>query len=413
MPPLMPHWLAFGIEATTTVLAVIGLGYYIAAFLAGRVYVAHLKSAARLLAARQMAGNQIPFPSISILKPLKGLDPSMMEAFRSHCRQNYSSPYELIFGVSSMDDPAAAAVVALQAEFPTMPIQLVQCPERLGANGKVSTLVQMLPYAKHEVILINDSDILVTPHYLERVAAAFAKAPAANTRKAKKRVGLVTALYRGRPHGTLPSRLEALGIATDFQVSVLLSRLIEGVRYGLGSTLAVRRETLEKIGGLRPLVNHLADDYELGKRVSDAGYSVHICAEVVETGVPAYNWSAFINHQLRWARTVRDARPGGYIGLIATHGLAWAMLNLLATGFNPIAVWLFVMVFFMRLALAMSVGTGILYDHEVFPSLLLLPLRDVLHLVIWFSGFLGHAIHWRGEDFVLQKGVLHKIDSHF
>src|ERR1019366_9046000 len=286
MLPLMSHWFAFGIEAATTALAIIGLGYYLAAFVAGRVYAAHLKSAARRLAARQMAGNQIPFPSISILKPLKGVDPSMMEAFRSHCRQNYSAPYELIFGVSSMDDPAAAAVVALQAEFPALPIQLVYCPERLGANGKVSTLVQMLPSAKFEVVLINDSDILVTPHYLERVAAGFAEPD-------KKQIGLVTALYRGRPHGTLASRLEALGIATDFQPSVLLSRMIEGVHYGLGSTLAVRREALDKIGGLSPLVNHLADDYELGKRVSDAGYAVHICAEVVETGVPAYNWSGF------------------------------------------------------------------------------------------------------------------------
>lgn len=405
----MPHWLAFAIEATTTALAVIGLGYYLAAFVAGQVYRAHLRGAAKLLAARRMACNEIPFPSISILKPLKGMDPSMMEAFRSHCRQEYRSQYELIFGASSMDDPAAAAVLELKQEFPERRIELVICPERLGANGKVSTLIQMLPSAKFDVVLINDSDIRVTPHYLERVAAAFAEAPAAKSKKAKKQVGLVTALYRGRPHGTIWSRFEALGIATDFQPSVLLSRMVEGVHYGLGSTLAVRREALEKIGGLKPLVNHLADDYELGKRVSDAGYAVHICAEVVETGVPAYKWSGFIGHQLRWARTVRDARPAGYVGLITSHGLAWAMLNLIASGLHPIAVWLFVMVFFMRLALAMSVGAGILGDHEVLPGLLLLPLRDAIHHAVWCCGFLGHTIHWRGEDFLLKKGVLKKL----
>ncbi len=191
---LMPHWLAFGIEATTTALTVIGLGYYMAAFVAGQVYRGHLRGAAKLPAARRLAGNEIAFPSISILKPLKGMDPSMMEAFRSHCRQEYKSPYELIFGVASMDDPAAAAVLDLKKEFPERRIELVICPERLGANGKVSSLVQMLPASKFEVVLINDSDIRVTPHYLERVAAAFAEAPAAKSKNAKKQVGLVTAL---------------------------------------------------------------------------------------------------------------------------------------------------------------------------------------------------------------------------
>ena len=133
---------------------------------------------------------------------------------------------------------------------------------------------------------------------------------------------MVTALYRGRAHGTLASRLEALGIATDFMAGVLLSKMIEGgLHYGLGSTLAVSREALEKIGGLVALVDHLADDYELGARVAQAGYRVALSAEVVETGVPAYGWRGFVDHQLRWARTVRDARPGGYVGLMLTHGL--------------------------------------------------------------------------------------------
>ena len=143
------------------------------------------------------------------------------------------------------------------------------------------------------------------------------------SRTTAKPVGLVTALYRGRAHGTLASRLEALGIATDFRPGVLLSKMIEGgMRYGLGSTLAVRREALDRIGGLLPLVDYLADDYELGARVERAGYRVALSAEVVETAIPAYGWRGFVDHQLRWARTVRDARPWGYAGLIFTHGLA-------------------------------------------------------------------------------------------
>lgn len=400
MPEVVSRWIAH----VTTSLAALGIGYYFAAIIAAFAYRLHLRAAAREIAARVKKGEKIPLPTVSILKPLKGLDPSMMEAFRSHCRQQYAAAFELIFGVASLDDPAATAVEELKREFPAVAITLVHTPERLGANGKVSTLIQMLPHARHEVILINDSDILVSPHYLERVAAAFAL-------KDERRVGMVTALYRGRPHGTLWSRLEALGIATDFQPSVLMSRMVEGVKYAFGSTLAVRREALEKIGGLEPLVNHLADDYELGKRVHDAGYAVHICAEAVETGIAPYKFGGFVSHQLRWARTVRDARPFGYAGLLVSHGLALAMVNLIASGLSIDSIFIFVMSFFARITLAMEVGAGILGDHEVLPGLLLLPLRDALHLALWCAGFFGRTIHWRGEEFFLRKGVLKRLSG--
>jgi ceramide glucosyltransferase len=217
----------------------------------------------------------------------------------------------------------------------------------------------------------------------------------------------VTTLYRGRAHETLGSRLEALGIATDFMAGVLLSKLIEGgLHYGLGSTLAVSREALEKSGGLLPLVNYLADDYELGARVANAGYRVALSAEVVETGVPAYKWSGFVNHQLRWARTVRDSRPGGYMGLIVTHGIGWVLLNLLASGLSPVSLWLLGLSFFLRLAQAMTVGAEVLGDHRVLANLWLLPLRDVVAMGVWAAGFAGNTIVWREERFVLKDGKL-------
>ena len=197
----------------------------------------------------------------------------MIDAFRSHCVQSYTGEFELLFGVSSLTDPAVAAVEQLKVEFPERTIRLIECPERLGTNGKVSTLVQLAAHARFDFLLINDSDITVSPRYLERVMACFA--PAEHNGKAAQQVGLVTALYRGRAHGTLPSRLEALGIATDFMAGVLLSKWLEGgLHYGLGSTLAVSREALDRIGGLQVLVDHLADDYELGARVDKAGYRV-------------------------------------------------------------------------------------------------------------------------------------------
>jgi ceramide glucosyltransferase len=237
-------------------------------------------------------------------------------------------------------------------------------------------------------------------------------APPQSSAKPQPQVGLVTALYRGRAHGTLPSRLESLGIATDFQAGVLLSKMIEGgLHYGLGSTLAVSREALDKIGGLAPLVDHLADDYELGARVSRAGYRVILSAEVVETAIPAYHWRGFLDHQVRWARTVRDARPGGYFGLIFTHGLAWAVLNIMASGLSPLSLWLLGLSFFLRLALAMTVGAQVLADHQMLPNLWLLPLRDLIAMAVWAAGFAGNTIVWRGQRFELKEGRLIRLDQ--
>ena len=401
------HALALAVEIVTTSLTVAGMGYFLAAIVAARVFM-HERRAPRPDFA----------PGVSILKSLKGLDPGMMDAFRSHCVQNYAGEYELLFGAASLDDPAAAAVMDLQIEFPGRAIRLIQCLEKLGTNGKVSTLSQLVTHARHDFLLINDSDITVSPRYLERVMYGFAPA---SKDAAKSSVGLVTALYRGKAHKSdshgrglpsrLPLRFEALGIATEFMPGVLLSKLIEGgLHYGLGSTLAVRREALEKIGGLLSIVDYLADDYELGARISKAGYRVEVSAEVVETSVPSYSWRGFFDHQLRWLRTVRCSRPVGYAGLIFTHGLVWALLNVLASGLSPLSLWLLGLSFFLRLAQAMTVGAAVLGDHEVLPNLWLLPLRDVIAMALWASGFSGDTIIWRGERFMLKGGKLQKAN---
>ncbi len=184
-----------------------------------------------------------------------------------------------------------------------------------------------------------------------------------------------------------------------------------GLRYGLGSTLAIRREALEKSGGLAPLADYLADDYELGVRVFQAGFRVALSAEVVETAIPAYGWNGFFDHQLRWARTVRDARQWGYAGLIFTHGLGWALLNVLASGLSPLSLWLLGLSFFLRLTLAMIVGAQVLGDHQVLPSLWLLPLRDLIAMGVWVGGFAGDTIVWRGERFVLKDGKLQRASE--
>jgi ceramide glucosyltransferase len=387
----MMHAFAVSAEIFTTVLAVAGMGYFVAALLAAWRFLAERRKPLAAFA-----------PGVSLLKSLKGLDPGMIDGFRSHCRQSYAGEYELLFGVASLSDPAVEAVRQLQAEFPERAIRLIECPERLGTNGKISTLIQLAAHARYDYLLINDSDITVSPRYLERVMGCF-------TPGVGPEVGLVTALYRGRAHGTLPSRLEALGIATDFQAGVLLSKWIEGgLHYGLGSTLAVSRAALEKIGGLQVLVDHLADDYELGARVDKAGFRVALSAEVVETNIAAYGWRGFLDHQLRWARTVRDARPAGYTGLLFTHGLGLALLNVLASGASLLSLWLFGLSLCLRLSLAMTVGAEVLGDRQVLPSLGLLPLRDLIAMGVWAAGFAGNTIVWRGERFALKDGKLEK-----
>jgi ceramide glucosyltransferase len=337
-------------------------------------------------------------PPVSILKPLKGADPEMYESFRSHCLQDYPE-YEIIFGVSDADDPAIESVKALQREFPERRIQLLMCQKILGANVKVSNLAQMLPAARHDCLLVNDSDIRVEPGYLRRVTAPLADPQA----------GMVTCLYRGVAGATLGSHLEALGISTDFCPSVLAARQLEGIHFGLGSTLAFRRNELEKVGGFLSFVDYLADDYELGKRIASLGLKVELSQVVVETYLPAYSLREFLAHQLRWARGVRDARAGGYLGLGFTFGIFWALVALAASRGAAWAYSALVITLFLRLAVAGVVGRSILRDNHALRYAWLIPLRDLVAVAVWIASLGGNTVTWRGEHFRLSKGKLNRI----
>jgi ceramide glucosyltransferase len=363
-------------------------------------YLICLVSAAIFLRERASApgGTSQFLPPVSILKPLKGTDPEIYQCFRSHCLLDYPD-YEIIFGVHDPHDPAIESVRRLQREFSDRRIQLVICEELLGANVKVSNLVQMLTVAQHEHIIVNDSDIRVEPDYLRCVL----------TPLRDSQVGLVTCLYRGVPAGTLGSQLESLGISTDFCAGVLAARLLEGIHFGLGSTLAFRRADLEKAGGFAAVVDYLADDYELGKRISDLGLTVKLSDVVVETFLPAYRFRDFLAHQLRWARGVRDARAGGYFGLVLTFGLMWSGLALVASGGSAWAWESLAATALLRIAVAFGVGRGVLRDRQMFKNVWLVPLRDLLAVVIWIASFAGHTVTWRGDRFQLKNGQLIRL----
>jgi len=377
------------LAAGCALLALAGTGYFAMCIWAGLRFLSHRRETPTFA------------PPISIMKSLKGVDPHMRAAFRSHCLLEYPQ-YEVLFGVNDLNDPAAALVKEVQQEFPNAKLRVIHCPEVLGANGKISTLAQMLPRATYEHVLINDSDILVEPDFLGRVIQNFAH----------PNVGMVTTLYRALTGRGLWSRLEAIGINTDFMGGVLVAREIEGgIRFALGATVATTKSVLAKIGGLESLVDVLGDDYELGARAAAAGYHVELGDSVVETAVADYKWLDYWHHQLRWARTNKGLRPGGYFGLIITFALPWAILAVLAA---PRAWWtwaVLVIVNIVRALAAAVIGLKVLQDSEVWRDFWLVPVRDCAALAVWIASYLGNTVVWRGERFRLRKGQLMRTDS--
>jgi ceramide glucosyltransferase len=385
--PLTPSSVIAAVAAIGTVCS---LGFYFLAVLSVASFLRH---------ARQRF-TQAPLPDqlppVSILKPLKGVDPEIWESFCSHCEQDYPQ-FQLIFGVSDPADAAVEVVRKLRAKYPKLAIDLMVCDRILGTNIKVSNLAQMLPAARHDILLVNDSDIRVPSDYLRKVIAPFGD----------NSVGLVTCLYRGVAAPTLGSRLEALGISADFVPGVLSARFLEkGLHFGLGSTLAFRRRDLEAIGGFAALLDYLADDYELGRRIAATGKRVELSAATVTTFLPAYTMRDFIRHQLRWSRTIRDARRWGYAGLLFTFGLPWALVTLWAAHGAARAWALLALTFVARLAVGFVSAALVLNDNQFFRNVTLLPLRDSIAPLVWAASFMGNRIHWRGGVFNLKDGRL-------
>jgi ceramide glucosyltransferase len=365
-----------------------GLVYHLLAAWCARRYLKE-QAARETAAVAAPVGEQ---PPITILKPLRGADAEAYEAFATFCRQEYPA-YELVFGVLEADDPSVAVVERLQADFPHAAIRLVISDRRIGANLKVCNLANMLAEARHELLLISDSDMRVAPDYLARIAAAFTG-----------NVGLVTCPYRGVKLQTSAAALEALGIATDFLPGVLLVAQLGRPDFAFGSTIALRRSLLEQIGGLEGIADYLADDFQLGHRVTAAGKGVCVSAYVVESVLGNRGMRAMFARRLRWARTVRVCRPAGHAASVITQSSCFALAYLAATGFTPQG-WL---VLFAALAVRSLTGWHIavhsLGNRELRRWFWLLPIEDLLAFALWVGSWLGQHVLWRGVRFRLGKG---------
>jgi ceramide glucosyltransferase len=363
-------------------------------------YLLSIWSAVGFFRRRDAAGDETFAPPISILKPCRGLDREAYENFASFCRQNYPE-YEILFAVADPSDPAIPVIERIIRDFPAVPIRLIRSVPAVGANGKVNKLIRLAAEARHDLLVINDSDVRVAPDYLHRVAAPFGD-PA---------VGAATAMYRAETNGSLGAELEAIGISSEFQAGVLSAWRLEGVKFALGATMACTRRALEAIGGFEALADYHSDDYELGSRIAARGYRVELLRDPVTLVYGRQSLGEFAAHQLRWALTTRFARPGGHFGLVLTFGLPWSLVAAAVAPAWWIAAAYLGAYLVLRLAAAWTVGVWGLGDGLLRRRLWLVPLRDATGFVTWVASYFWTRIEWRGSAFHVVRGKLVPVDD--
>jgi len=372
--------LLFGVDSHPgKVLA----GIFLAVFLGALVYSAlEIVAAMRYLSVRPPQGQGTE--PISILKPLAGLDLDLESNLRTFFEQDYPA-FEILFAVRTEGDPAAQVVVRLQQEYSKIRSRLVVTGEPAYPNAKVFSLERMLEVAANDLVVMSDSDIRVTPNFLQIASSEFQQ----------RRVGIATCPYRAVPGRSLWSKLEATGMNTGFWGGALVARMLEGMRFAVGPTIIARRSVLESIGGFARLRDYLAEDFVMGQFAADAGYGVILSSYVVEHHIGSASLRENIAHRVRWARSTRRSRPAGYIGQLFTMPFPVALM---VCAFSP-AWWP---------VLPVGLAVRAIAAHTVSARVLgaklnweLLPVEDVIGFLSWIAGFFGNTISWRGRRYRL------------
>ena len=339
-------------------------------------------------------------PAVTIFKPICGLEQGMDDNLRSFCEQDYPE-YQIIFGLHGNDDDAIPVIRKIIEDYPQLDLEIIIDARLHGSNHKISNLINMFPAAKHEILVVSDSDMRVRKNYLHDVVAPFANA--AN--------GAVTCLYSGRTDDGVPSKLNAMFINEWFLPSVLISDALKDISYCLGATMAVRRKILTDFGGFEALANYLADDYMLGQMVSERGYKVHLSHSIVENLSYEPNYKSLFLHELRWARTLRAAEPLGYMGTFITD-------TLIVSSFTAFFALLFTQHTFLPASiLGITITARILLHLQVKSalelngtgSIFLIPVRDVMSFIIRIVSYMGNSVEWRNHTFsVDDDGLMHE-----
>jgi ceramide glucosyltransferase len=341
---------------------------------AGRRFPLHLRRALPL-----------PLPPLSILKPLKGLDSLTEKCLRSWFEQKYLADVELLFGVASADDPVCGVIRKLALEYPERRSKLIICNPLLGPNGKISSLCHMLPFAAYEHLIISDDDVEIHHGFLEQIAASLTED-----------VALTSCFYLLRPLNT-PMALEAVAVNADFWTQVLQRNHLKSMDFALGAVIGTSRPTLNRIGGFEPLLDYLADDYQLGKRITEAGGKLTICPIPVTCWAEEHGWARVWNHQLRWARTIRVCQPLPYFLSILGNGTLWPLLAALVS--PGLAVFsLLVRCFSAKVNYARLTGS------DGWIAFALAPVKDLFSAILWALAFAGNTVTWRDQRFRVHRG---------
>jgi ceramide glucosyltransferase len=370
------------IRAALLLVALAPFGYYIVAIVAARRFFAK-----RLL---PLAADFTP--PVSILKPIYGLDREAYENYASFCRQDYPE-FEILFCVSDDRDPAVSVIQKIIVDFPERPIRLLVGSEPLGASDKVNKLCRMVSEARHEIVIVTDSDVRVNPGFLRAIAGAFRD----------PEVGGVTCLYRGLTDGSFAAGLEAMGNSTDFAAGVLVNWLGGKIDFMLGAIMATTKNNLAEIGGFESLVDYFCDDFELGNRIAKKGHHIQLSTFPVSIVYPRETLAEAFRHQVRWNLSIRYSRGAGHLGLIFTQGLPWTILAALVAPSLTIALAYVAAYVVLRSEMARDVGVWGMQDRALRAKLVLLPVRDAFAFVVWLASFFPQRIRWRDKEFHVRN----------
>jgi ceramide glucosyltransferase len=381
-----------------TLLAAVALGYGVAASIAVRLW---RNSAGQR---RLGSGGAAPPPPVTVLKPLCGAEPGLEHSLRSFCEQDYFGDVQIVFGVQHPADPALAVLEGLKRDYPRHDLTVVIDSTRYGASAKVSNLINMMRAARHDWLVLADSDVRVPPGYLTAVTAPLADPT----------VGIVTCPYRGIPRPGLWSRLGALFINDWFIPSVRVAALFGSRAFAFGATIALRRDTLNAIGGFRAIADQLADDYRLGELTRRRGQRTVLSDVVVDTWVDERNFRQLAQHGLRWLRTIRVVRPGGYALSAVTFSVPVAFLGCVLADGAPLAVYSLVATVLLRVLLHLATHAPDPTQSAPRPQLWAIPLADGLGFALWCGAFVTREVQWRqGRYRVARDGSVQPISRGF
>jgi len=341
-------------------------------------------------------GRVSQLPPVTLLKPVRGIEPRLRDSLESFFRLDYPQ-VEIIFGARTDDDPALAIVRELMEIYPHVPVRVVTCGEPPWSNAKCWSLAKMIGKARFDHLVISDSDVEVAPNYLQQLIPALLEPG----------VGCVTALYRGKPTGGLWALLEALGMSVEMTSGVLVADMLEGMKFALGPTMAVRREVLEQIGGFARFAEYCSDDFMLGKRIADAGYKVILSPHVIDHVILHESLDQSLIHQTRWMKSTRYSRPKGHLGMVLTFAMPYGVLGLLAGaagGKLVLGATILAATLLNRILLSLVAGWTAVRDPRSLAYCWLYPLRDLMGFSFWLASYFSHQIRWRGERYRLEVG---------